>query len=154
MLTPFPNIIISSSEVELHRRTDCLLPPLNLWPFCFIWAQKAPGQPDSLECSLAGKACVVTFNRLRGGGFLGADSAFYKVPQSQAVHKQVGIIIKYDYKTLIHPKSDSHSCSSIIQARQVTPSRLCSKSRHPFSSIYISVFWYGTDFKNDAAPWR
>lgn len=65
--------------------------------FVFIWFPKALGQPDSLECSLAGQACFVTFNHLPRDGCLALSSAFYKVPQSQAVHKQVGIIIKYDY---------------------------------------------------------
>lgn len=42
-------------------------------------------------------ACLVTFNHLPRDACLALSSAFYKVPQSQAVHKQVGIIIKYDY---------------------------------------------------------
>lgn len=58
--------------------------------FFFIWSLEALGQPDSLECSLAGLARLMTFTRLPRDACLALSSAFYKVPQSQAVHKQVG----------------------------------------------------------------
>lgn len=82
----------------------------------FMWSPKTLGQPDRLECSLAELVCRVTFNQFPRGACLALSSAFYKVPQSQAVHKQVGIIIKYDYSTLIHPQSDSHSCHNFTAA--------------------------------------
>ncbi|KAI4806256.1 hypothetical protein KUCAC02_017089, partial [Chaenocephalus aceratus] len=46
------------------------------------------GQPDSLECSLAGQTCLVTFNQFPREACLALSSAFYKVPQSHTVHKQ------------------------------------------------------------------
>lgn len=71
---------------------------IELVTFSFLYGlQKALGQPDSLECSLAGKTCLVTFNQLPRDACLALSSTFYKVPHSQADHKQVGIIIKHDY---------------------------------------------------------
>lgn len=94
------NNFLKSGQTEGHLgRTHRLAAAgIELVTFSFSYGlQKALGQPDSLECSLAGLACLVTFNQLPRDACLALSSAFYKVPQSQAVHKQVGIIIKYDY---------------------------------------------------------
>lgn len=77
---------------------------VELVTFSFLpGVQKHRANLTALNESLSGHACLMTFNQFPGDACLALSSAFYKVPQSQAVHKQVGKIIKYDYQTLIHP---------------------------------------------------